>query len=98
MFVLNATDLLCASSRNSFLKYADDLTLVVPASNSSSIPLELENIRRWCIDNNQSLNIGKCAELICYSARMRPPSASSVAYHPRLLALPELISLVFWGC
>jgi Reverse transcriptase (RNA-dependent DNA polymerase) len=64
LFILNSADLCGTTPGNVLCKYADDVTLIVPASNSASIPVELTNINLWCVANNQKLNISKSAELI----------------------------------
>jgi len=44
--------------------HGDDVTMVIPASNSTSIPAELENVEAWSRKNNQSLNLAKTTELM----------------------------------
>ena len=93
MFILNSTDLRCCTPGNSAYKYADDVTLVVPASNSSSIPLELANINDWCKLNNQSLNLSKTAELII----TRRHSRSTLAPPPLLPGVKRVDNLNLLG-
>jgi len=38
--ILNATDLRCCTKTNSMKKYADDCYLIVPSTNSATIPAE----------------------------------------------------------
>ena len=64
MFIISTWDLKAVTPGNSFFKYADDATLVVPASNTSSIAAELANVAGWSALNNQTLNISKTSELI----------------------------------
>ena len=46
-FVVNASDLTPATARNLRAKYAEDTYLVVPATNTDSRALELDNIETW---------------------------------------------------
>ncbi len=64
MFIISTWDLKAVTPGNSFFKYADDASLVVPASNSSTIATELANVADWSRINNQTLNITKSSELI----------------------------------
>ena len=63
-FVLNASDLQPLHPANLFMKYADDTDLVVPASHSHTIRLELDAIYRWASTNNLKLNVSKSYEMI----------------------------------
>ena len=49
---------------NLLLKYADDTDLVVPASHSHTVQVELDGISRWASDNNLTLNVSKSREMI----------------------------------
>jgi len=40
LFIINSSELHCISAGNTFIK--DDISMVVPASNSSAIPAEME--------------------------------------------------------
>jgi hypothetical protein len=71
LFTINSSDLTCIVPGNKFIKYADDTTLLVPACNTSSIQLELDNIDRWSRLNNQKLNASKCFELIISRKRSK---------------------------
>src|SRR6266581_8441469 len=64
MFIISTWDLGAVTPGNSFCKYADDATLVVPASNTSSIAAELANVAAWSALNNQTLNVSKTSELV----------------------------------
>ena len=44
MFIVLTSDLKMCTPGNSEIKYADDVTMIVPASNSLSIPAELGNV------------------------------------------------------
>jgi len=47
-------------------------TLLVPAYNTPTIQLELDNINRWSLLNNQKLNTAKCSEIIIRRKRSGP--------------------------
>src|SRR6266851_814830 len=78
-----------------FVKYADDATLIVSASNTSSIAAELGNVALWSGINNQSLNITKSCELIVSLRWTRglvlPPPSGDLVRVPTLLLLGVLI-------
>ena len=52
------------------LKYADDTDLVVPASHSHTVQVELDGISRWASDNSLTLNVSKSSEMIIRSPRI----------------------------
>ena len=52
------------SSLNKYFKYADDSYLVVPGSNASSIPPELQCHAEWAAECNLKLNPSKTSEII----------------------------------
>jgi len=95
MFIVSTSDLHAVTPGNSFSKYADDGTLVVPASNSSSIPTELANVATWSGLNNQTLNISKSTELIVSRRWTRglvqPPPTAGVTRADTLLLLGVLL-------
>jgi len=74
------------------VKYADDATLIVPASNRSTIPDELAHIAAWSYSNNQSLNITKSSELIVSRRWARGYYAP-----PLLPGIPRVDNLLLLG-
>ena len=64
MFTISTSDLQVVTSGNHIVKYADDVTMVVPTSNLHSIPAELASIESWAVVNNQCLNKAKTSELV----------------------------------
>ena len=64
---------MCAVPGNVFVKYADDVYLLVPASNTLRIAEELAGIDHLCLTNNQKLNVSKSAELIMRRKGCRAP-------------------------
>ena len=82
-----AAFLVCASNLhptipgNKFSKYADDIYLIVPSSNSATITSELSNITLWAAENNLNLNASKSYEIIFKKPRSRvadPPPTPSI--------------------
>ena len=95
MFIISSSDLKAVTPRNVFMKYADDVTLVIPASNTSTIQTELDNVAAWNARNNQSLNISKTAELVVSRRWTRglvmPPLKPGLARVETLLLLGVVI-------
>ena len=69
-YVINASDLKANDPSNYLDKYADDTYFIVPASNSCTIPAELDNVSAWATANNLSLNVTKSCEMIVRRPRM----------------------------
>lgn len=63
-FAITAADCKPITPSNRLAKYADDLTLLVPSSNASTVPLELQRIGQWAADNNLLLNHSKSKAII----------------------------------
>jgi hypothetical protein len=76
-FVMEASDLQPQNLINLLLKYADDTDLVVPASHSHTVQVELDGISRWASDNNLTLNVSKSREMIIRGPRI-PPDFPSI--------------------
>jgi len=78
-FAVKASDLHPLSPVNAMTKFADDMYLIVPASNVKSCPLEVDHIEEWAKDNNLVLNQVKSAELVIRTKSWRsvvePPPA-----------------------
>jgi gmma-aminobutyric acid receptor subunit gamma/cGMP-dependent protein kinase 2 len=55
-FVIAASDLQPITDGNEMVKYADDIYLIIPASNNSSCADEIENVENWGKTNNLQLN------------------------------------------
>lgn len=73
-FVICASDLHAITPGNKTGKYADDIYLIVPSTNSSSIPSELNHIQSWAESNNLKLNPSKSKEIIFKKTRNRLPA------------------------
>jgi len=57
--------------------------MIVPASNTSTIPLEMAGVQAWATKNNQAINVTKSAEIIRKrkngSKLVTPPPTDSIA-------------------
>ena len=56
---------------NDMFKFADDSSLVIPASNAHTRERELEHIQQWASENKLSLNKSKSQEIIFRKPRSR---------------------------
>ena len=80
LFNINSCTLNPASSGNFYFKYADDAILIVPASNASTIPLELKHHATFAENCHLKLNPTKTAEMIFANKRVnKPPPNASIA-------------------
>jgi len=68
-FVYTASDLRTIFPTNILCKYADDTYLLVPATNTQTIPQELQHIDDWAKENNLKLNNSKAQEMIVHQPR-----------------------------
>src|SRR3989442_7734436 len=69
LFHITASTLTPFSSINKYFKYADDGYLVIPASNATSIPSELQHHAASASQRNLKLNISKTADIGFVSRR-----------------------------
>jgi hypothetical protein len=87
---------LCASTYspkfpgNHALKYADDMYLIVPSTNTSSIPTELSHVTSWAASNNLRLNQSKSAEIIIKRPRSAVLDPQALKDLPRVSELKVL--------
>ena len=63
-FAITASDLKPTIQENHLPKYADDMNLIVPASQVNSIEQELNHITKWASTNNLNLNHSKSKEIV----------------------------------
>ena len=68
---------------NRQVKYADDMTLVVPQHTDCSIDAELQNIVNWSEINKQNINTNKTKEIIFWRSG-RPPKVTTVPTIPQI--------------
>ena len=66
-----ASDLHPVVDGNKLVKFADDLTLIIPARNLETRQSELNNIQSWSNENNLQLNCKKSQEMIISRPRTR---------------------------
>src|SRR5207245_11287405 len=91
LFALNSVDLKAVTAGNRIRKYAHDTYLIVPASNSSTILMELENVSRWAENNNLKLNCNKSFEMIV--SRVKGPSFNEPSALPAI-ARTKLLNIL----
>ena len=53
LHIISTSDLKMCTLCNSATKYADDVTMVIPASNTSFILVELANVNAWAVSSEQ---------------------------------------------
>ena len=63
-YTVTAADLKPINSGNTFIKFADDTYLVIPAANVNTRAAEIANITTWATENNLKLNKSKSKEVI----------------------------------
>ena len=89
-YIINASDLKAHVSSNYLDKYADDTYLIVPASNSCTIPTELDIVSAWATANDLSLNVTKSCEMIVRRPRMAVNDPAMPPARPGLKRVSEL--------
>ena len=64
-------DFHCLLPTTKSVKYADDLTVIVPVQSvdkiENEVNCEIENIQRWCSENRLTLNLSKSKILFCFA-------------------------------
>jgi len=89
-YIFNCSDLHTVHSSNLLVKYTDDTYLIIPATNSSLIPDEL-NINQWASASNLKLNPNKSYEMIIYHSSKKitsvPPPLEKITRTHELTAL-----------
>jgi len=67
------------------MKYADDTYIIIPASNSHTRSVEIDNVEHWAQTNNLKLNRQKFKEIVFvdnkrkWNAVTPPPSMQGIA-------------------
>ena len=74
LFTLMVADLKPLSSDNDLIKFADDMTLLVPETSNTDIALEFNAIQIWSNNNKLPINFAKTKELVFH----RPKPASPI--------------------
>ena len=67
LFSITASSFVAIVDGNIIFKYADDFDMLIPSSNTNSIPTEIKNLEQWAEGNNLHLNIQKTQEMIIYN-------------------------------
>jgi hypothetical protein len=80
LFNINSTTLSPLYPTNYYFKYADDGYLIVPASNTFTLQLEIDHQSKWASSCNLKLNATKTSEIIFTRKKASPPPPHS--WHP----------------
>ena len=91
-FDVAASDLHPINSGNHMFKFADDVDLVIPASNIASRVHELSNVEEWAGSNNLCLNRKKTFEMV-----FTKPMERTKATPPTLPGIERVSSLKVLG-
>ena len=73
LFSVMVSDLKPISDQNDLIKFADDMTLLVPESSDTDISTEFQAIKRWATENKFIINLQKTKELIFRRPRPYKP-------------------------
>jgi len=85
-------DLITVSSSNKLVKYADDITLLVPQYSSVSLEDEYQNLLHWSTVNKLKINTDKIKEIV-----FRCPSACNFVSLVSLSRIEQIISVKLLG-
>ena len=77
---------------NRLVKYADDMTLVVPQHTDCLIEEELKNIVNWAENNKQNINTNKTKEIIFWKAG-KPCKAINIPLIPQIERVQQVTLL-----
>src|SRR5260221_567761 len=91
-YILSTSNLRPSHAANFHDKYADDIYLIVPASNESTTGTEISHIEQWAEGLNLKLNLTKSREIILYRSASRPDAPPLLSPQP---VFQELTSLKF---
>ena len=83
LFILLQEKFRTLSLINQQVKYAGDMTLVVPQHTDCSIDAELQNIVNWSEINRQNINTNKSKEIIFWR-NGRPPKVTTASAIPQI--------------
>jgi hypothetical protein len=93
-FAVVAADLIPFIPNNDLYKYADDMYLIVSASDSKSCTDELNHISDWAATNNLKLNNAKSREIIFFKSRRR---LNSTPQPPPTMNLEQVTTIKILG-
>ena len=89
LFILLARKLRALSLINRLVKYADDMTLVVPQHTDCLIEEELKNIVTWAENNKQNINTNKTKEIIFWKTG-KPSKAINIPLIPQIERVQQI--------
>ena len=96
LFALHMGSLSPSSSSAKMIKYADDVTLLIPFRRGDSvaelIDSETRNIKAWCAENGLKLNDNKTKALLFWKPRVIEELQSSI---PACVASANILGVVF---
>ena len=92
-FLVCSSDLRPLFDENVSNKYADDLYLIIPASNSHTCSDEIHNVAKWAQDNNLKLNTSKSLEMIITNSRKKQTSSSLPPLLPSITRVNSMVVL-----
>ena len=95
LFILLARKLWALSLINRLVKYADDMTLVVPQHTDCLIDEELKNIVNWAENNKQNINTNKTKEIIFWKTG-KPSKAINIPLIPQIERVQQVRLLTCW--
>ena len=96
LFILLARKLRALSLINRLVKYADDMTLVVPQHTDCLIDEELKNIVNWSEINKQNINTNKTKEIIFWKTG-RPSKAINIPFIPQIERVQQVRTVRLLG-
>jgi hypothetical protein len=73
LFTVMVSDLKPLSSTNDLIKFADDMTLLVPESTDVDISVEFNAIKTWAANNKLIINFEKTKELVFHRPKPAKP-------------------------
>ena len=94
-FLVCASDLHPVHPGNRSNKYADDVYLIIPASNTHTCQSELDHVAEWAKKNNLKLKAGKSQEMIVVSKFARSNKVTSLP--PLLPNISRVDSMIILG-
>lgn len=98
LFSVMISDLQPKSSDNSFTKFADDCSLLVPENSDTDIASELKNISDWAVLNHMTINFDKTKEIIFHRPRPRHPISPPPLIPIQRTTCAKLLGITLSSC
>ena len=89
-FIITISKFRPCHSGNRIQKYADDTYLLIPSSNSATIPAELDHVTQWSVTCNLKINSNKTYEMIVRGPGWRAGGGSDPIETPGLTRVSSL--------